>query len=395
MSEHPSAAEERPDVQAAMRLIEVLAGSIGPRRPTGYGELAAGLEMRAALASSGIESRLEEFRAYSTFALPQAAPFALALGAGLLPRRRRLLRSLLALKAALAASLESEFSRFAPSRLVSSGRSQSLVAEIEPAGEVLRTLCLVSHLDSSRSGLMFDPRVTPHLGSIVAVVGVAFGIQGLEPLLEGRRAGRALLGSSRALLAAAALLIAEREIRGVDVPGANDNASGVAATAVLAAECTAEPLEATRLVVLMTGGEEAGVLGMRAFLDAHDTAGWLFLNFDGVAAPASLHFLHREGGELRNWQADTGMRAVAERIEQARPELGLSGTDRGSGLPYDATPVLARGGRALTLTVQNGSIPNYHWPTDTPDRLDPEVLGRALDVGREMIRAIDSGEADI
>ena len=186
----------------------------------------------------------------------------------------------------------------------------------------------------------------------------------------------------------------EREIRGVDVPGANDNASGAAATAVLAAECAATPLSSTRLVLLITGSEEANVIGSRAFLDAHDTSGWLFLNFDGVGAPAALHHLHREGGALRSWPSDPGLRAVAERVSESCPELSLSGTDKSSGLPYDSTPILARGGRAITLTVQNGSIPNYHWPTDTAERIDREVLARALEAGREMIAAIDRGEAD-
>jgi Zn-dependent M28 family amino/carboxypeptidase len=180
----------------------------------------------------------------------------------------------------------------------------------------------------------------------------------------------------------------------VDVAGANDNASGAAVTAVLASECAARPLRSTRLVLLITGSEEANVIGSRAFLDAHDTSGWLFLNFDGVGAAASLHHLGRERAGLRGWGPDAGLRAVAERVAGSRPDLALSGTDRSSGLPYDSTPILARGGRAITLSVQNGSIPNYHSPTDTAERIDPEVLDRALEAGWEMIAAIDRGEAD-
>jgi hypothetical protein len=41
-----------------------------------------------------------------------------------------------------------------------------------------------------------------------------------------------------------------------------------------------------------------------------------------------------------------------------------------------------------------GVIPNYHWPTDTPENLDPAALERAIEVGREMVAAIDRGEAD-
>jgi hypothetical protein len=382
------------DVAHAQALIELLADRIGPRRPTTYDELSAGLQMRQELALVGIEARLEAFPAYSSFAAPFGLIFGLALAAGLLPKRSRL-RPLLAAAAALGAVQEGSFARTSPSAFLSRRRSQNLFAEIEPRGEPRRTLCLLSHLDSSRSGLMFHPAVTPHLGPLVGVAGAAVTVQGAEGLVRRSRLGRLTVGLARTIVAGAAAMLLERELRGVDVPGANDNASGAAACAVLAGERAAEPLESTRLVVLMTGAEEAGVLGARAFLDAHDTGDWLFLNLDGVGAAASLHFLTREGGSLHSWPADERLLALAERIAADRPDLGLSGTSRSSGLPYDTTPVLSRGGRAITLTVQNGSLPDYHWPTDTPDRIDPDVLSRALEAGREMIASIDRGEADL
>jgi hypothetical protein len=281
-----------------------------------------------------------------------------------------------------------------PGERIGGRSSQNLVAEIPARAEERRTLCLLCHLDSSRSGLMFHPSVTPHLPRLVSAAGLALAIQGLDVLLGRSRPGRAAVLAARGILGVFALLLAERELRGEDVPGANDNASGAAVASVLAMECAAEPLAHTRIVLLATGAEEAGVLGARAFLAAHHTEGWLFLNFDGVGAAASLHFLEREGGGLQGWPCDPGLRALAEELAARRPDLKLSGTARSSGLPYDSTPVLARGGRALTLSVQNGAIPDYHWPTDVPGRIDREVLGRALGAGRELVRAVDRGEAD-
>lgn len=381
-----------PGPERAVELIESIC--VSPRRPCSAEELSAGLALRAALEETGIEARLEAFPSYGTFALPYGLLVALALGAGALPRRRQRLRSLLSLAASAGAVLEGEFRSVSPGALFTTATSHNLVAEIRPAGEAVRTLCLLSHMDSSRSGLMFHPRFTPHLERVLTAFGLAFAVSGAEPLLSRWRPGRLATGAARALLASAGALLAERELRGVDVAGANDNASGAAATAVLAAECAEKRLSSTRLVLLITGSEEANVIGARAFLDAHDTAGWLFLNFDGVGAPAALHYLQKEGGALRSWDSDPALRSIASRVSESRPELALSGTNRSSGLPYDSTPVLARGGRAITLTAQNGSIPNYHWPTDTAERIDPDVLGRALEAGREMIAAVDRGEAD-
>ena len=56
---------------------------------------------------------------------------------------------------------------------------------------------------------------------------------------------------------------------------------------------------------------------------------------------------------------------------------------------------MARGGRAITLVAErDGVIPNYHWPTDTPENLDPAVVAAALRAARGIAAAVDRGEAD-
>jgi Zn-dependent M28 family amino/carboxypeptidase len=223
---------------------------------------------------------------------------------------------------------------------------------------------------------------------------VATALLAAEPLLSRVRFGRGALAAARAVCAVGLGLLAERELRGVDVPGANDNASGAAVATRLGMEYAAAPPESTRVVVLVCGCEESGLLGARAFLDAHDTSGWLFVNFDGVAAPATLRYLPREGIG-RTWPADERLQAVAEDVRSQRPELGLEPADAPIGLTYDATAVLARGGRALTLVAGDGGrIPNYHQPSDTVENLDPAALERALEVGRELVARIDRGAAD-
>ncbi len=379
----------------ALQVTRHLASEIGPRRPCSESERDAAAFVASELREDGVESREEPVPATSTFAAPYTIVLGLAVGAGIVPKDRRLLRSLMAGSSALLGGLEAAFHPASPLRRLARGESRNVIAAIEPREKRERTLCLVSHLDSSRSGLMFHPRMTPHLSRSAAAFGLAVSVQGFEPLLTRSRTGSRLAAAARVICGLGAILMAERELRGEDVAGANDNASGVGGCLALAAEVARAPLLNTRLAVLVTGGEESGVFGARSFIESRDISGWLFVNFDGIGAPAALHWLEREGGSLRSWAADPGLVAVAGRVAERRPDLGLTGTSRSSGLPYDATPILARGGRAITLTVQNGSIPNYHWPTDTADNLDPEVFERALGAGREMIAAIDRGEADL
>ena len=294
------------------------------------------------------------------------------------------------------AAAEDSLRRRPLSRLLARRGSQNLVATIEPSGQLDRTACLVCHLDTSRSGLIFHPRALPWLHRVIGVQAAAMGVSAAAPLLERHRPGRLAVRGARAILVGVLALLAERELRGVDVPGANDNASGVATVATLAGELADAPLTSTRVICLFTGCEESGLLGSDAFLSsraAPDWRRWLFLNFDGVGAPAPLRYLRREG-ILRKSSADEALVRVAAGIAFRRPELGLEGTDHNAGLTYDVTPVLVRGGRALTISAQGDTIPNYHSPADTIENLDPGVLARAVDVGREMLAAIDRGEAD-
>lgn len=371
----------------------MLADTVGPRRPTSRSERIAAIVLRERLRERGLDAADQRFPAYASFGLPFGAITAAAIAPTLLPARSRRLRSGLALLAGAALLSEGSLRRTPLSRLLARGRSQNVVATIEPSKSPQRTACVLAHIDSSRSGLIFDPRFVGWLGRWIAANSLlTAGLVVAEPVLGGTHGGRLALGLTRAVLAAGLGLLLERELRGVDVQGANDNASGVAVAAALACEAAADPLDSTRLVLLLSGSEEAGTLGVRAFLDAHDTEGWLFVNFDNVGSGGTLRFLRREG-VLKRWSADPGLIVVAEELAARRPELRIAPEDSPAGLTYDSSPVLAGGGRGLTFSIQDGSIPNLHQPSDTVANLEPDGIARALEAAREMLAAIDRGAA--
>jgi hypothetical protein len=381
-------------VDRALELISALADELGPRRPTTRSERIAAELVRERLRASGVGAATESFAGYSTFAEPYGLITALACLPAALPRRRRRVRAAIAALAAAGLISEGGLVHTPLSALLSRHPSANVVATLEPREEARRTLCLMAHLDTSRSGLLFEPRLAGLLNRWTSIQSLATLILPAEPWLARRTVGRALLTAARGVCLAGLFLLAERELRGRDVPGANDNASGVGVVAQLAAEAAGAPPRTTRLVVLLNACEEAGLLGAQAFLRRRDTEGWLFLNFDGVGAPATLRFALAEG-VLRRWPADPALIAAADRLREARPELGLEPAQGPIGLTYDATAVLARGGRALTFVTGDGRrIPNYHQPTDTVANLDARTLARAVAVGREMIALIDRGRAD-
>jgi hypothetical protein len=384
--------------EAALEWVRLLVDEVGPRRPTGPAERRAAELVADRLSKRGLDVQSRPFDAYSTFALPYGAALGVALLGMPAARGRPLVAAALAAAGAALTSAEDGLINRPLTRAFARDSSRNLVATIEPTGEAVRTICLVCHLDSSRSGLMFHRRFLPFLHAWIATQAAAFGIAVAGPLLRRLPLGRRLIAGAYGVLIAGLGILLERELRGADVPGANDNATGVAAVATLGSELHDEPLTSTRVVCLFTGCEEAGVLGADAFvreLEAgpEDWRSRLFLNFDGVGAPATLRFLRQEG-VLSKWPADAHLARIAQEISERRPELGLEGTNHNAGLTYDTSPVMARGGRAITFSTQDATIPNYHSPTDTVENLDPSALGRAIDVGREMLAAIDRGEAD-
>jgi hypothetical protein len=377
--------------ELALEWIDLLAGEIGPRRPTARGERLARLLMREELRRGGVEAAIEPFDGYASFGLPFGLIAAGAVLPSLLPARARRLRSALALGAGGALLAEGSLRWTVLSRLLSRAPSANLVATIEPAEAAERTLCLSAHLDSSRSGLIFHPRLVGAIGAWISAQSAATLAQAvLEPLVGGTRTGRRSLAGLRILLASGLALLVERELHGEDVPGANDNASCCAVAAALACEAAGRPPRRTRLVLLLTGCEEAGTLGMQEFLRRHDTDGWLFLNFDNVGGAGTLRYLRREG-VLAKWNADPALIAAATEIAADRPELRMAAEDSPAGLTYDSSPVLAQGGRAMTLSIQDGRIPDLHWPTDVPARIDQGGIARTLEAGRELIAAVDRG----
>ncbi|KAA0270327.1 MAG: hypothetical protein EDQ89_10560, partial [Acidobacteria bacterium] len=60
---------------------------------------------------------------------------------------------------------------------------------------------------------------------------------------------------------------------------------------------------------------------------------------------------------------------------------------------YDSSPIHAAGGRALTLSVQDGFIPDLHQPSDVLANVARGGVARTLVAGAEMVAAIDRGEA--
>jgi hypothetical protein len=211
-----------------------------------------------------------------------------------------------------------------------------------------------------------------------------------HPILRHLPGGRAVHSASIGGLLYGLTLLAERELRGEDVPGANDNASGCGVAAQLVAECAARPLRHTRVDLLLSGCEESGVLGAQAHVRRRRRSGQrlTMINFDSVGGEAPVRYILREGMAVTR-PATQRLVTLVEEIAGRRLDLGLEPAADTGALTTDATVALAHGCEAITFLAREKTIPNYHWPTDTYENIAPETVGRTLEAGRELLSELD------
>jgi acetylornithine deacetylase/succinyl-diaminopimelate desuccinylase-like protein len=394
--EHPRPAGARPALDEALGVIHLLASEVGPRRPCSEAEHDAAARLADWLRARGVDTRTEAFGGYSSFGLPYAVLFTASLAGGLLQRsRRRALRRgghALVLGSVVTAALEGDL-RWTPlSDALARRPSLNVVGHIPSAGPARRRVCLGGHLDTTRSGLIFHPRVVRHLPRLLQVPVVSSLALAAAPLLRRLPGGRAVHRAGLGGVLFSLATLAEREIRGEDVQGASDNASGAAVALQLAAECAATPLPHTEVDVLITSCEESGLLGAQAYARHHRlrAAETTFLNFDTVGGDVPLTYILGEGTGALTRPAPPNLVALLDGIAARRPELGLRPAATTPGLPTDATPMRARGWEAITLLAQGETIPHYHQPTDTYENIAPQAVERALETGRELLRTLDA-----
>ena len=338
----------RADVEA-LSAIERRAATPGDRESAEW--------VAARMRDAGVEDvRIEAFRCHSTWAVPYGAHALLGLLAARLPAPLRIPLAL-----ATAASFEADYtgrSQALRARLPGAGLGHNVVGRI---GRGRRTLVLVAHHDAAHTGWVWDPRFlrsgrdharrtgrTPSFiaPALLALVLVALGL---------RRIGSALLAANLGLGVQSAL--------SETVPGASDNATGVAGVLELARRYAESPPEDTEVIVLCPSGEEVGLAGMCQWLrirkgsDPSVNGLLLFVGLDTIGAGEPVV---ARGESLTGRYRDEDLALVGPEVP--RVVLG-AGTD----------PMAARhaGFPAVSiLSWSDGGFTNYHLPTDTPDRVD-------------------------
>jgi hypothetical protein len=348
-----------------------------PRSSAREGERAAARWLGATLDRLGVaEVELCPYRYQHSYALAHGLHNAAALAACLWggPAGAALAASTLA-SYELEVSGRSQWLR----RLLPSEEGINVLARIPASGRARAVLVLLAHHDAANTGLVWHPRVVAagarrHLrrrrvDPFMAPLEAALAAGAIGALAPGR-AGRLMRAGAAAVLALA--LAVDADIgRSPTVPGASDNATGVAVCLDIAAWLARSPLTRVEVVVALTGSEEAGMGGMAAVLrrleGSLDRRRTFLLGLDTLGAGQPI-VACAEGAmrEQRYRESDLALiregAALAGEPPPARWRLG-AWTD----------PIVAvhRGLPAASLlSMGPGYFPHYHHPTDLPEHVD-------------------------
>lgn len=283
-------------------------------------------------------------------------------------------------------------------RLLPSSPSVNVVGRLG-ADAPTRRVVLSAHIDSAQAGLLFSRALADRFASISG--GRARG----EKPPAGPLVLPEALMIAGALVAVAAWLGAHGALFGllrfvVDLglaitcaltlqwalspptPGANDNASAVAAMLTCAERLATELPSDVELWVVGTGAEEVGCCGMHGFVARHSD--WpldatYFVNFECVGGGA-LHYIRSEG-LLGKAHFPPQLNDVAGRLSASGAFGDVTPTDLLAAT--DGHVPAERGYPTLSLiSLEANGVPrNYHRVEDTVDALDMAMVVRAADFG--------------
>jgi len=269
--------------------------------------------------------------------------------------------------------------------------SHNVYGRVKPRGEVKRRIVLNGHADAAYEWhfLYHYPKIFPlfvlsSLGGLLLKVGLdlaflvfsngwADGYQGLW----------FYLGLAQ-LLFLPGVYVGFRfsDFRHVS-PGANDNLTGTFITVGIAKHLHAagQQLENTELVVLITGSEEAGLRGAKAFVEKHpdfaDDVETIFVAVDTMRDLEHFTIYHRDLNGTVKHDA-----AVCKLLKDA-------GTACGRDLPYgsvflgssDGTAFTQGGWRAAAIAAMDPAPSDfYHNRRDTADNMSEECIGATIDI---------------
>jgi hypothetical protein len=371
------------------------------RGPGSDGEAEAARWLAQRLTDASAPAEIEPASYYDGYAKPVAQLSAVAAAGALLARRRRTrtLGGVIAAAAGLLIADDIANARRVFRRLGASRATQNVVA-ITGDESATRTLVILAHHDAAPTGAIFDQTLQHKLQEwapgLLERVDTSIPLWWLVlagPALAAFGGFRGCRGSARVgLVASLATVAAMADVmRSPIVPGANDNASGVAVEVALAEHLSEHPVQGLRVLLVSCGAEEVIQGGIYSFAERHfpelDADETWFLVLETVGSPI-LALVEGEGPVIMEDYPDRRFRDLV--CDVAR-DLGVP-LRRGlrARNSTDAVVPSHRGyPTAMLVSLDRAkALSNYHLMSDTAANIDYSTVTQALIVSAGVVRRL-------
>ncbi len=174
--------------------------------------------------------------------------------------------------------------------------------------------------------------------------------------------------------------------------GASDNATGVAAAVATFRQIQDHQLENVSVEVLLTGAEEVGMIGAKAFYEKYknDFQNTYVINFDTLGN-GTLRLI-TETGSLTSIKYDNVLSKIGQEIIAENQNLKHVTTGAWHTADFDSVWFNRGGVPTVTLAAldENGRMPNIHRETDVLANVDFQPMHDAVVLAREMILKLNN-----
>jgi hypothetical protein len=284
--------------------------------------------------------------------------------------------------------------------------SQNVIGRVG-AVRARRRVVLLAHLDAAQASSLFGSRLRRWMATANAN-GAPRGAWALPSRVLFAAAvvtAASALGADGVLVALAragvALTLGVGFIAGVQwaldarAPGANDNASGVAAMLTAVEQLAAQIPPDVELWCAATGAGQTGSQGVRALFDAHPE--WrgdhtAIVSFDCVGEGA-LRYARSDGALARATHSPM-LGELARRVAAGGAYCEVAPAE----LAFETTGHVParRGAHVLSLVSLDADGLPHRWRSagDVPERVDAETVIRAADFGCCVLSAYLRGDAE-
>jgi len=290
--------------------------------------------------------------------------------------------------------LEFLFYREPLDKLLPRSQSTNLYAKYAPKGEVKRRIVICGHTDSAYEWPLMKVRQELMVGVLVLDILALLATIGIF-------LWSAITGNNEVWPLIFALVCIAPFFGLFYVcsfkylsPGANDNLTGCF-TAIGTLKCLKESgirFENTEVCALLSGSEEAGLRGAKAWAEQHEKE-WKDVETYVIAFDTCTDYDYVTIYERDMTNLVKNSKEVCDLIDKACADPEINHPLPHGGVPFgasDAAALSRAGVKAACIAGQNPKYaPYYHNRRDVPDALKPETMALCLDIAIQCAEEFD------